>query len=134
MAAAAANVLNGGGGADTLTGGLGADSFVFRNIDNSIRADRITDFSVADDTIRLEYICDGRFPLSLGVRPSSAFVRSRDGFALDRDDRIIYETDTGNVYFDRDGADRDGQGRTPPVLLATLAPNLALTAAEFFVF
>lgn len=44
-------------------------------------------------------------------------------------DRIMYETDTGRLYFDADGS-----GAGACVQFATLAANLALTSADFFVF
>jgi Ca2+-binding RTX toxin-like protein len=45
----AANVLNGGAGNDSLTGGLGADTFVF---DNLMGADAVTDFISGSDVLR----------------------------------------------------------------------------------
>jgi len=44
------DTLDGGLGVDTLTGGAGNDFFRFDNVANR---DRVTDFSVADDTIIL---------------------------------------------------------------------------------
>jgi cysteinyl-tRNA synthetase len=49
--------------------------------------------------------------------------------SLDADDRIIYDPITGNIYFDVDGT----LGDDVPVLFATMAPGLALTAADFVV-
>ena len=49
------NVLSGGAGNDTLTGGAGTDYFVFNTaLSASSNVDRITDFNVLEDTIRLE--------------------------------------------------------------------------------
>jgi Ca2+-binding RTX toxin-like protein len=58
-----------------------------------------------------------------------AFVRNTSGNATDASDRIIYETDTGRLYFDRDGT-----GAASKVHFATLDKNLALTHGDFFVF
>lgn len=44
--------LDGGQGNDTMTGGTGADTFVFRDLSNG--TDSITDFSTAQDTLRLD--------------------------------------------------------------------------------
>jgi serralysin len=48
------DVLNGGLGSDVLTGGAGRDAFVFNTALGAANIDQITDFSVPDDTIRLE--------------------------------------------------------------------------------
>jgi Ca2+-binding RTX toxin-like protein len=48
------DALFGGLGSDMLTGGAGRDSFVFNAALGAANVDTITDFSVADDTIRLD--------------------------------------------------------------------------------
>ena len=120
------NVLAGGLGADRLRGGAGNDSFLFNTALTNQNADRILDFSVANDTIRLD---DAVFTaLSTGALSANAFTSNTTGFATDALDRIIYETDTGRVWYDADG--QGGGGR---VLVATLATGLALTHADFLV-
>jgi Ca2+-binding RTX toxin-like protein len=80
-----------------------------------------------DDTIRLDNaVFSG---LSTGDLSGAAFVRNASGNAEDRSDRIIYEKDTGNLYFDRDGS-----GSAAKVHFATLDKNLALSQADFLVF
>jgi Ca2+-binding RTX toxin-like protein len=118
------NTLNGGLGADTLTGGGGADSFVFSTALGKV--DKITDFSVTNDTIHLENaIFTG---LSGGALVASAFAANTTGLAGTQTDRVIYETDTGKLFFDSDGL-----GGSAGVLFATLATGLALTNADFTV-
>ena len=60
---------------------------------------------------------------------AGAFVKNTSGNAADSSDRIIYESDTGRLYFDRDGT-----GLAAKVHFATLDMNLGLTHADFFVF
>ena len=43
-------------------------------------------------------------------------------------DRIIYETDTGKLFYDADGS-----GENPAVQIAKLSPNLKLTASDFWI-
>jgi serralysin len=89
--------------------------------------DRITDYNVAADTIRIDNaVFSG---LSAGALAGSAFVRNSTGNAADASDRIIYESDTGKLYFDRDGT-----GSAAKVHFATLSTGLSLTQADFFVF
>ena len=120
------DMLFGGAGNDSLTGGTGADSFVFNTALHADNVDRITDFKVADDTLRL----DNTFftALSEGVLTADAFRANTTGLAADSSDRIIYETDTGKVFFDADGS---GSGTS--VLFATLNPSLAVTNHDFFI-
>ena len=121
------DTLNGGKGSDVLTGGSGADSFIFNTPLGAGNIDTITDFSVVDDTIRFENaVFTG---LKDGVLSADAFAANLTGFADDASDRIIYETDTGRLYFDPDGS-----GAGARILFATLAAGLALTNADFFVF
>lgn len=124
---AEANSLNGLLGNDTLTGGNGADDFIFSTTLGSTNIDRITDFNAAADTIRLENaVFTG---LAAGTLSGAAFVRNTSGTAADASDRIIYETDTGKLYFDRDGT-----GATAKVHFATVGTNLTMTSADFVVF
>lgn len=121
------DTLLGGGGTDELTGGTGADTFIFNTALGASNIDLITDFNVVDDTIRLENaIFTG---LVGGVLSVAEFASNLTGFADDLSDRIIYETDTGRLYFDPDGT-----GALERIHFATLAAGLALTNADFFVF
>lgn len=123
---AGANVLDGMGGNDVLTGNAGADSFVFSTTLGAGNVDTITDFSTADDTILLAAsVFSG---LASGALSADAFVANETGVASDVLHRIIYDTDTGNVWFDVDGS-----GEADRVLFATLAPELALTNADFLI-
>ena len=120
------DTLNGGTGADSLTGGAGRDVFVFTAAATAGNADRITDFRVVDDTIHLENaVFTG---LRAGALAASAFVKNTSGNAADASDRVIYESDTGKLFFDRDGT-----GSAAKVLVATLDKNLSMTAADVFV-
>jgi len=119
-----ADVLIGGAGGDTLIGGSGADLFAFTAALGAGNVDAITDFSVADDTIALD---DAVFAgLNLGALSANAFVIG--AAAQDGDDRIIYNSATGQLFFDADGS-RSGAA----VLFATLQPGAALTANDFTV-
>jgi Ca2+-binding RTX toxin-like protein len=121
-----ADLLSGGAGRDRLTGGNGADSFVFDTRPVVGQADVISDFRVPFDTIRLD---DAAFAgLGLGPLAASAFVRNLTGSAADASDRIIYETDTGRLWFDADGT-----GSRAAIHFATVTVSLSMTNADFLV-
>jgi Ca2+-binding RTX toxin-like protein len=123
----AVNTLNGSTGSDTMTGGLGNDSFVFNTTLGTSNIDRITDYTAVNDTFRLENaVFTG---LATGTLSGAAYVQNTTGKAVDASDRIIYETDTGKVFFDRDGT-----GAAAAVQFATIGTNLVLTSADFVVF
>jgi hypothetical protein len=121
------NFINGAAGADTLTGGAGKDTFMFNTALGSPNVDTITDFNVADDTIRLE---NGIFTAIAGTGTLTAaqFVKNATGLAEDANDRIIYETDTGKLFYDANGSASGGR-----LHFATLEKNLGLTAGDFFI-
>jgi Ca2+-binding RTX toxin-like protein len=103
---AGANVFNGGLGSDVLTGGGGADAFVFNAALSAAGVDRITDFSAADDTIRLEN--------AIFIALTTTGVLSAAAFAIgtaagDANDRVIYDSTSGALYYDADGAGAIGQ-------------------------
>ena len=120
-----ANLLNGGGGADTLSGKAGADTFVFNTALATSNVDHITDFSVKDDTIRIENAVFTA--LSAGKLAATAFKDLSVG-TIDADDRILYDHGTGKLSYDADGS---GAGKA--VVFAILDNHAALTVHDFFV-
>ncbi len=120
------NRLDGKGGWDRLTGGAGTDTFLFTTALGTDNFDRITDYNVADDRI---WIDDAVFAgLSTGVLSASAFRAHSSGQAQDADDRIIYDTDSGYLYFDVDGTGSAGR-----IYFAQVDAGLSMTASEFLV-
>jgi hypothetical protein len=121
------NLLNGAGGADTLTGWVGDDIFMFNTALGGGNIDDITDFTVLDDTIRLDNAIFASIA-GTGVLTAAQFVANASGTALDASDRIIYETDTGSLIYDANGSTAGGR-----YLVATLDAGLAITNADFFI-
>ena len=118
------NVINGGGGRDTLTGNGGKDVFVFNAALKAGNVAKITDFNVALDKIQLDHtVFSG---LHAGVLPSAAFHIGTG--AHNSSDHIIYNSSTGALSFDGDGA-----GGAHQIQFATLSPHLSLTASSFLV-
>ena len=118
------DTLWGAGGTDTLWGGVGNDTFIFRET-GTANADRISDWQSGLDTILL----DGAVMTALGASGDFAagdarFWSSTSGTAHDADDRVIYNTSTGQLWYDA-----DGNGSGAAVLIATLqnAPTLLAT-------
>ena len=121
--------LYGGAGRDTLTGGAGNDYFVFHTTLNSTtNVDRIADFNVVQDTVKLENAVMPGLGSHLGTLYAANFWKSATGLAHDSDDRVIYETDAGWLNYDSNGSAAGGA-----VHIAQLTPNLALTHADLFV-
>ncbi len=129
-----ANILHGGDGKDYLYGGLGndilvggngVDRFYFDTAPGAGNVDRINGFSVADDTIYLENaIFTG---LATGRLVAAGFVIGTE--AVDADDRVIYDSATGAIYFDVDGVGGVGQ-----VQFATLTAGLAMTNDDVWIY
>lgn len=120
------DVIRGGAGADTLIGGGGADSFVFADTLGASNVDTLQDFTHGVDRILLENsVLSG---LVEGVLSASAFVANSFGLATDSLDRIIYETDTGRLYYDPDGTGGRGQ-----VLFAVISPGLTISNSDFLI-
>jgi Ca2+-binding RTX toxin-like protein len=123
-----ADTLIGGLGNDVLTGGVGKDTFVFDTaLSATANVDRITDFSVVDDVIHLDNAVFKALTTT-GNLSSADFVKNTSGLARDANDHIVYETDTGKLFYDSNGSASGGS-----VHFATLNANLALTAADFVV-
>ncbi|MEO8243600.1 MAG: calcium-binding protein [bacterium] len=121
------DTLNAGDGRDTVAGGSGADVFIFDAALGHGNIDTVTDFVVKDDQFRLDQSIFTT--LALGALAGSAFRANAAGQAHDATDRILYDTDSGSLFYDADG--KGGVGR---VLFATLDVGLSLTATDFSVF
>jgi Ca2+-binding RTX toxin-like protein len=122
--------INGGFGNDMLTGGTGKDTFIFADTLNKTKnVDTVTDFSVADDSIWLENAIFGKLGAGTLSQPgqlNTAFFTIGDR-AKDSNDYLIYNKTNGYLYYDADGS-----GKGAAVSFAKLAPNLALTATDFY--
>jgi Ca2+-binding RTX toxin-like protein len=94
-----ANVINGKGGRDTLTGIQGDDSFVFDSALTSANADWILDFNVVDDIIHLDIFGVYR-PRRRRARCGKFPHRRRRGR---RTGSHHYNSNTGTLLFDGDG-------------------------------
>ena len=117
--------LIGGLGLDILTGNSGADKFVFNSAPSAASIDTITDYSAAADTVQLlgaAFVGIG----GVGVLAAAKFHIGAAAAALD--DRIIYDSATGKLYFDADGT-----SATAKIQFATLDAGLLLSAADFVV-
>jgi Ca2+-binding RTX toxin-like protein len=122
------NVITGGAGNDVLTGGAGGDVFVFSAaLDAVANVDTIADFSTGSETIDLDSAFFSALS-AIGTLAASAFKDIADS-VKDASDRIIYNSNTGNLYYDADGSG-DAFGN---VKFATLADHPTITAADFVV-
>ncbi|HRL75763.1 MAG TPA: M10 family metallopeptidase C-terminal domain-containing protein [Candidatus Accumulibacter phosphatis] len=122
--------LIGGTGNDSLTGGAGADRFVLDQAPSATaNRDLLTDFMPNSDTIELSlavFRALGTIPGSLGANQfwSGAGVTR----AHDADDRIIYNTTTGDLYYDADGS---GSAAAVAIALVGVDAHPQLGHADF---
>ena len=125
------DVLYGGAGKDVLKGGSGKDIFVFdKPLNKKTNLDRITDFSVKDDTIWLDNAVFkklGKGSLTKKGKLDKEFFVT-DTKARESDDYLIYNKKTGVLSYDADGS-----GSQAAVEFAVLKKNLALTYNDFAV-
>ena len=118
--------LNGGSGNDRLSGGAGFDNFVFSTkLSARTNVDTVTDFNLSRDLVYLDNtIFDvgkvGRlhtYQFHIGAK------------ATDPDQRIVYNSKTGVLYYDSNGSDSGHQ-----VKFAILDDHLKLVASDFWAF
>ncbi|CAG0981168.1 Bifunctional hemolysin/adenylate cyclase [Rhizobiaceae bacterium] len=118
--------LAGGLGNDTLTGGANNDTFFFNTTLNAAtNVDTITDFSVPNDTIRLE---DAIFTAIGPVGTLAAAAFTIGAAATTAAHRIVYNSATGALIYDSNGSAAGGATQ-----FAILGTGLALTNADFLI-
>lgn len=116
--------LFGGVGNDVLVGGDGADRFTFNTaLNSSTNVDTISDFSDGDTIVLMRAIFSS---LDSGSLDPSVFHAG--SAAADSNDRIIYDSATGAIYYDS-----DGDGAAAQQLFAYVSPGTDITAGDFFV-
>jgi len=109
---------------DLLNGGNGGDTFIFDTpLDAATNVDTILDYLAADDVIRLEQTHFGG--LAAGYLSASAFALDS---ATGSDAQIVYDTTTGALFYDNNGALAGGATQ-----FAVLQGTPTLNANEFFI-
>ena len=121
--------VHGGGWSDTVTGGAGSDSFVWNDAGTGTR-DTVTDFASGTD----ELLFDNAFFAALGANSAWAAGDGRFWAAAgataghDADDRLVYNTSNGNLYYDADGS-----GAGAAQVVATFQGGVSISAADITV-
>lgn len=131
------DALIGGVGNDVLTGGSGSDYFIFdKAVSATTNVDTITDFKSGEDAINLSKLI---FTKLVGPKGNNDYVGelSVDNFVLGAaaaagvdgtDDYIIYDSATGNLYYDA-----TGNTGAAAVLIANLGAGTVLAYTDFTV-
>jgi Ca2+-binding RTX toxin-like protein len=119
------DVVNGGGWYDTLWGDEGSDTFAFNTPLDSW--DSLADFSSLFDEIRLDLDIFTQLT-GPGDLLENEYQENSAGTSDDATDRIIYNTSTGQLYYDPDGSGFVW-GQTQ---FAQLDPGAALGFEDFF--
>jgi Ca2+-binding RTX toxin-like protein len=120
------DTLRGGTGTDSLRGGSGIDQFIFAESAGAANADTVRDFLSGTDELLFEngvltaLGAEGAFGAGDGRFCSGAGLTS----GQDSSDRLIYNTTTGQLFYDADGSGA-GSGQLVATLLGT--PALAAT-------
>lgn len=127
------DVLKGGAGndrlyggllADTVTGGSGRDVFAFDTKANAkTSVDRIVDFRSVDDVFWLDNAAFTKIGSNGKLRADAFHLGKR---AADREDRIVYDKATGNLFYDADGT-----GASAQIKIAILTNKATLVLSDF---
>ncbi|MEH2323885.1 MAG: calcium-binding protein [Nostoc sp.] len=118
------DTLSGQDGNDSLIGGSGTDTFAFNSFNGGV--DYLDDFSATNELIQVSAIGFGD-GFSLNTLETSQFTIGTS--ATTNQERFIYNTATGGLFFDQDGS---ASGFTQ-VQFAQLSAGLSLSENNFVV-
>ena len=113
-----ANVIEGGQGADKVWGGAGKDQFKFATAVDA--ADRIKDFSHADDTIVLDNAIFTAFAKTGPIKEKMFHANAAGHDAHTAKQKLIYDRHDGSLWYDADG---NGAGAAIEVAVLTNTPH-----------
>jgi Ca2+-binding RTX toxin-like protein len=123
------NTIIGRIGNDVLKGQAGADTFVFDRAIGEGNVDRIIDFNVNEadegDLLKMKGSIFGG--LAVGVLDADYFVAGTA--ATDADDRFIFDSASGRLWLDADGA-----GGAAQELIATFEQDAMVMATDIEIF
>ncbi len=118
------DTISGGTGNDILTGGGGIDVFLFNTKPTSTNHDTIADFVHGTDILQFSKAVFN----TISSWNSNAFWSGAGVNAgHDSSDRIVYNTTTGNLYYDADGS---GSGAAALVALIGTSNHPALSYTD----
>jgi Ca2+-binding RTX toxin-like protein len=130
------DTLIGGAGNDALIGGGGNDRFVFNaTLNAATNLDTVNDFVTAADTIWLDTaIFTALANNTLGARINANQFVSGAGInaATTLDQRLIYNTTSGALYYDADGSDVGVAAIQIALIGATIHPTVV--ASDIFAY
>jgi Ca2+-binding RTX toxin-like protein len=126
--------MGGATGKDTLTGGAGKDSFLFTSKAAATNVDTIKDFAHLSDKIALDNEFFTRLPAD-GAALGTRFFKGANvdvAGATATNQRILYDTDSGKLYYDPDGSGAAAKVQIAFVFKTGTEPA-SLTAADFII-
>ncbi len=123
---AGSDLIDSGAGKDTVTGGAGADVFQYSVFLNPVAddADRIIDFSLADDVIAFN-IAGGAIKFGNEANLLAKGAGIANGTTASGVWQLLYNTTNGQLSLDVNGSDSGGV-----TLIATLANKANITASD----
>lgn len=128
------DILRAQAGAERLTGGAGADTFVFTSTSKPAVSDVVMDFTTGVDRLQLSRMffdaAGGSADLQAGSMAAQGehFVANLTGLATrSQFAQVIYERDTGILRWDPDGA-----SSRPSAIIATFFNAPAVGAGDIF--
>ena len=122
------DILIGGDGNDTLVGGAGADTFVFDTAPGSTNRDAITDFVHGQDHMQFDLAAFAGVGSTGALDPAQFHSGAGMTTATQDDDRFIYNTTNGALYYDADGT-----GASEAIQVATLTNHAPINSTDILI-